>query len=71
MLKDGISLWGSVWVMRWFPCVECARAIAGVHALSLICSEPDWSEARYHFREARTILEEAGVKIKFLEKQAS
>lgn len=66
---QGMTLRRATWVMRWFPCVDCARAIAISGALKLFCSEPDWSEERYHFRDAETILRESGVEIEFLEKQ--
>lgn len=61
----GISLAQSDAYMPWFPCVECARMLVLVGVRAVCCTEPDWSEERYHFNDARTILQEGGVEIIF------
>lgn len=50
----------------WFPCVDCARAIVGAGLVRLVCVEPDWTEARYFFREALAIMRENGVQVDFV-----
>lgn len=57
-------------VTPWFPYVECARAIVGAGIARLVCTEPDWTEARYNFRIAETILREGGVEIEFFKEHA-
>ncbi len=39
--------------------------LAAVGTKRIHCVEPDWTEARYHFNDARAILEEGGVEIVF------
>lgn len=63
--RMGLPLRGSrVWV-PWFPCAPCARALVQVGVVELICTVPDWTEERYEFVDARTILSEGGVLITF------
>lgn len=64
--RAGIQLRGSRFWIPWFPCVECARAIVQVGAVELTCTEPDWSEERYNFRDAQAILNEGGVIVTFV-----
>lgn len=60
-----IDLKDSTAYLPWFPCVDCARALAAVRIARMVCIEPNWQEEQYHFVEARTILLESGVKIDF------
>ena len=66
--REGVILEDSIVYLTWFPCVDCARAIVAVGSKRLFCYEPDWSEERYGFVDARTILEEGGVDITFMER---
>jgi dCMP deaminase len=66
--RHGIVLYGATIYLTWFPCAECARAIVCSGIKKLVGYEPDWNEERYGFNEARTILEEGGVKIEFEER---
>src|SRR5579859_1849886 len=66
--KLGIVLEGTTIYVNWFPCAECARAIVQSGIKKLVGYEPDWSEERYGFKDARTILEEGGVEIVFEER---
>lgn len=65
--RRGIALEGGIIYLNWFPCAECARAIVQSGIKKLVGYEPDWSEERYGFKDARTILEEGGVEIVFEE----
>lgn len=62
----GLECGGAVAYVTWFPCADCARALAMVGVTRLVCFEPDWTEERYGFRRAAVILKESGVNITFL-----
>jgi dCMP deaminase len=64
----GVALDGSTIYVNWFPCADCARAIVQSGIKKLVGYEPDWTETRYGFKDARTILEEGGVEIVFEER---
>jgi dCMP deaminase len=68
--RRGVSLKGSTVYLPWFPCVECARALALVGVSIMFCVEPDWKEERYNFLDAKAILEEAGVWIHYIREEA-
>jgi dCMP deaminase len=65
--RRGTSLAGSTVYLPWFPCVECARALALVGVSCMVCVEPDWKEERHNFLDAKAILEEAGVRIRYVD----
>ena len=62
----GIELCGSTMYLSWYPCADCARAIVLSEIKRLVCFEPDWSEERYGFNDARQILSEGGVLVEFV-----
>jgi len=64
----GHSTEGATIFLTWFHCADCARAIVQSGIKKLVGYEPDWSEERYGFKDARTILEEGGVEIVFEER---
>jgi dCMP deaminase len=66
--RRGIVLYGATIYLTWFPCADCARAIVCAGIKKLVGYEPDWTEERYGFKDARTILEEGGVEIVFEER---
>jgi dCMP deaminase len=65
----GIELSGSTMYLSWYPCADCARAIVLSEIKRLVCLEPDWSEERYGFNDARQILSEGGVTVDFVLKE--
>lgn len=67
--RRGVSLVKSTVYLPWFPCVECARALAEVRVARMVCVEPDWAEERYQFNQAREILEDAQVVISFYKEE--
>lgn len=67
----GWKLYGSTMYLSWFPCADCARAIVQSGIKRLVAVEPDWSEARYGFEDARLILLEGGVQIDFIPKEVA
>lgn len=66
--KKGNPLKGTTAYVPWFPCADCARSLVQVGVVALVAYEPDWSEERYNFNDARAILEEGGVRLRFLER---
>jgi len=58
---------GATVYVIWFPCSTCALALAEFGIRKLVCMEPDWEEERYDFKTSRTILEEAGVQLQFVD----
>lgn len=64
--RYGISSNGLTMYLTWFPCADCARAIVQAGIRALVCYEPDWNEERYGFKDARTIMEEGGVELRFV-----
>jgi dCMP deaminase len=67
--KVGVALAGSTAYLNWYPCADCARALAMSGIIRLVCVEPDWTEVRYGFHDARAILEESGVKVTYVGKK--
>jgi dCMP deaminase len=61
----GTSLDGSTAYLPWFPCVDCARALAEVGVARVVVVEPDWNEERYDFRNSEAILRESQVEIEY------
>lgn len=64
--RKGVPLYDSIMYLPWFPCADCARAIVQSGIRELVSYEPEWDEPRYSFRDARTILEEGGVSMRFV-----
>lgn len=67
--REGLALKDGTIYLTWFPCADCARAIVCSGIKKLVGYEPDWSEVRYGFHDARTILQEGGVEIVFEERE--
>jgi dCMP deaminase len=53
--------------LSWYPCADCARAIIQSGIVEVIGIEPDWDHPRWgtDFEVTRTLLYEAGVKVRF------
>lgn len=68
--RIGFRLEGCTMYLNWFPCADCALAIAeaGIRFLysDKAAYEARKDDPRYHFAEAMQILTEAGVYIKWL-----
>ena len=66
--RNGIRLKGARAYLPWFPCIDCARALAqsGIH--ELVCEIPDMTHAKWgeDFRTAQEILSETGVTVRFV-----
>ena len=64
----GIPLAGCRMYLPWFPCMDCARAIAQCGFTELVAVEPDLSDQRWgnDFQSALEMLREAKVGVRFL-----
>jgi len=61
--RNGIHLLGCTAYIRWFPCVDCARAIVQSGIARLVCGRADslTSNTDWNFEMAAEILVEGGV----------
>lgn len=66
-LLSGASVTGCRMYLPWFPCMDCARAIAQAGIAELVAHEPDISDEKWgeDFREALQLFEECGVQVRF------
>jgi dCMP deaminase len=71
--RTGTALDGCRMYLPWFPCMECARAIAQVGVIELIAFEPDFSDPKWgpDFVSVPMLLEEAGVRVKWWKADSS
>ena len=67
--RAGISIEGCQIFVPWYPCVDCARAIIQCGLTELVAIEPDWQDAQWgeHFRVARQMFKECGLRVRLLE----
>jgi dCMP deaminase len=68
--RVGVSLKGCTAYLPWFPCIDCARAIAQVGIAELVCGQqPDLTDPTFgdQFARVPVLLEEAGVSLRFEE----
>lgn len=63
--RHGGVPFGCTLVTPWYPCADCARAIVQSGIVSLLCTEPDWTDPRYDFEIARAILAEGAVEVTY------
>jgi dCMP deaminase len=61
----GQATLGATMYLPWYPCADCARALVQAGVKTLHCVEPNWSEERYGFRDAESILAEGGVVVQY------
>ena len=62
--REGIATGDMHMHMKWFPCVECARAIVQAGIAVLHCDAQPEQNEKYRFEEAGEILEAAGVELR-------
>jgi dCMP deaminase len=71
--RDGLATAGATLIATFHPCADCARAIvqagiANLHTLPPDFADPVWGEA---FRFSQAILDEGGVRVVYLERDAA
>ena len=71
--RAGLATAGATLIATFHPCADCARAIvqagiADLHTLAPDFADPLWGQA---FRCSRAILEEGGVRVVYLERDAA
>lgn len=69
---NGTSLSGAKMYLPWFPCVDCARAIVQAGIVELIAIRPNTTDPKWgnDFVVSQELLDEAGVKVRYLEGQS-
>lgn len=70
--RQGKALDGSRMAVNWFPCIDCAKAIISSGIRELVGFKPDYNDPRWgrEFRFVKTLLDEAGIKLKLLSQEA-
>lgn len=70
--RNGTPLSGAKMYLPWFPCVDCARAIVQAGIVELIAIRPDTNDPQWgkDFIVSQELLDEAGVKVRYLEGQS-
>jgi hypothetical protein len=74
-IEDGTNaapLSGAKMYLPWFPCVDCARAIVQAGIVELVAIRPDTNDPQWgkDFIIAQELLDEAGVRVRYLEGQS-
>jgi dCMP deaminase len=66
--RIGVALENCRMYLPWFPCGDCARAIIQSGIVELIAVEPQLDHPKWgnDFRAAKVLLEEGGVKVRFV-----
>ena len=59
----GVSTKGCTIYLRWYPCVDCARAIIQSGIATIVCGAPDFEDKRWgeSFKVTNELFEECGV----------
>ena len=69
--RRGICLYGSTAYLNWFPCAECAGCLVQAGIKVLVADLEKYTsritDPIYQFAEARQILEEGGVTVRWLQ----
>jgi dCMP deaminase len=66
--RAGIPLAGCRMYLPWFPCMDCARAIAQCGLVELVAVEPNMGDPKWggEFQNAVDMLREAKVAVRFV-----
>lgn len=66
--RVGTALAGCRMYLPWFPCMDCARAVAQSGIRKIVCEEPDLKDVRWgaDFEMASRLFLEAGVEVQFI-----
>ena len=67
--RNGIALQGSTAALSWYPCSDCVRALVQCGVATLIARRPDEDDPKWggDFVIARTMLQEAGVVVRYVD----
>jgi dCMP deaminase len=67
--RNGVPIVGCRMYLPWFPCVDCARALVQSGITELVSLIPDFTDLQWGegFRVSLELLNESGVRIKFVD----
>jgi len=70
--RSGVSTFGCVIYLPWYPCMDCARAIVQAGLIEVIAVEPDWNDPTFaaDFADVKQLFVEAGVAQRFVAGEA-
>jgi len=68
-VRKGVSTMGCTIYLPWFPCMDCARAIAQAGITKVVAVKPDFDHERWgeDFRESLSLFEQCGISVKWHE----
>jgi dCMP deaminase len=73
--RYGIALAGATMAVTWFPCAPCARMIINAGIVTILVDREAYQsrkdDPRYGFATSREMLDEAGVKIIFMDAEVT
>lgn len=66
--RSGVSTFGAIIYLPWYPCMDCARAIVQSGISEVIAVEPDWNDPTFaaDFKDVAVLFEEAMVAVRFV-----
>jgi len=70
--RSGVSTYGCVAYLPWYPCMDCARALVQAGIAEVIAVEPDWNDPQFaaDFADVKTLFREALVEVRFVAGEA-
>ena len=71
--REGVSTLGADMYLNWYPCHICAGYVVQAGIKRIFCDqEPEWEHEKWGdgFKRAKTILEEGGVEVIYMEYDA-
>jgi dCMP deaminase len=65
--RNGSHVKGCTMYLKWFPCVDCARAIIQSGIKRVVCTKPDFEDKRWgdSFKLSYELLSECGVELTY------
>lgn len=65
--RNGSHIKGCTMYLKWFPCVDCARAIIQSGIKRVVCTKPDFDDVRWghSFKVSHELLVECGVELTY------
>ncbi|TRO55592.1 CMP deaminase [Candidatus Bathyarchaeota archaeon] len=68
-VRQGVSTMGCTIYLPWFPCMDCARAIAQAGITKVVAIEPNFDDERWgsDFRQSLSLFKQCGISVKWHE----
>jgi len=68
-VRKGVSTMGCTIYLPWFPCMDCARAIAQAGISTVVAVKPNFDDERWgpDFHQSLSLFEQCGISVKWCE----